>query len=101
MQNKTKEKFELEKNNEKFKLVLIIKGSKIGIKIEQENSIPNTVYYKDYSLEDLQKIAKYFKVFDSIDDFFEDFKEKFSKNNYELNIEDIEQKIVIKIITNI
>lgn len=79
MQNKTKEKFELEKNNEKFKLELIIKGSKLGIKIEQENSIPNTVYYKDYFLEDLQKIANYFKVFDSIDDVFEDLKKNFLK----------------------
>ena len=35
-----------------------------------------------FSIEDLQKIAKYFKIFDSIEDVFEDFRQKFSTKNF-------------------
>ena len=74
----SKSKFEFEKENQKFTIELSLKEKKVELSIIQENSIPSTVYSKDYSLEDLQKIAKYFKIFDLIEDVFEDFTEKFS-----------------------
>ena len=46
-------------------------------------------------------IAKYFKIFDSIEDIYVDLNHKFEENNYEINLEQIESKIVIKIKTNI
>ena len=97
----SKAKFELEKENQKFNIELSLKEKKLELSIIQENSIPSTVYSKEYSLEDLQKIAKYFKIFDLIEDVFEDFREKLSKKSYEINFEEIGETINIKIITNV
>jgi hypothetical protein len=49
----------------------------------------------------LQKIAKYFKVFDYIDEAFGDIKNKFDKKEYEIISDEIDKKIEIKIKTNI
>ena len=44
----TKAKFELEKNNQKYDIELNIKKNKLEICITQENSIPSTIYHKDF-----------------------------------------------------
>ena len=90
-----------EKNNEKFSLEMINKEKKIIFNIFRENSIPSTLYSKEYTLEDLQKIAKYFKVFDYIDEAFGDIKNKLDKKEYEIISDEIDKKIEIKIKTNI
>ena len=91
-----------ERNNEKFIFDIIInKKNLIQFNIKRENSIPNTFYSKEFSLEDLQKISKYFKVFDLMEEVFDDIKSKFDKKDYEINFEEIETKINIKIKTNV
>ena len=58
-------------------------------------------YTKEFSTEILQKNVRYFKIFDSMKDIYEDLKLKFEKNNYELNFEHFESRIIIQIKTNI
>ena len=49
----------------------------------------------------MQKIAKYFKVFDYIDEAFGDIKNKLDKKEYEIISDEIGKKIEIKIKANI
>ena len=77
------------------------KDDKIELEINCQNTNPNIHYIKAFSLNDLQKISKYFLIFDSIDECFSDLKNKFDQNNYEINLDDIDKKINIKFKTNI
>lgn len=87
-------KFEFLKNNEKLVFDMSQKDNKIHINIIRDNSIQNSYYYKEFFLEELQKIGKYFKVFDLIEDVFIDLKYKFEQKTYEVNLEHIESKII-------
>ena len=52
-------------------------------------------------MNDLQKISKYFIIFETVDECFSDLKQKFDDNNYEIILNNINEKITIKIKTNI
>ena len=87
--------------NEMFFLTFNQKNDKIDFTINCQTSFPSLIYGKEFSLNDLQKISKYFNLFDSIDECFADFKLKFDDNNYEMILNDINSKITLKIKTNI
>ena len=87
--------------NEMFFLTFNQKNDKIDFTINCQTSFPSLVYGREFSLNDLQKISKYFNLFDSIDECFADFKLKFDDNNYEMILNDINSKITLKIKTNI
>jgi len=99
--NETKKliyKFDIINNKEKILIELkCIDDNKLEINITKGK----LYYIKEFSIDIFQKIAKYFKIFDSIKDIYEDLKLKFEKNNYELNLEHFESKIIIQIKTNI
>jgi hypothetical protein len=87
--------------NEMFFLTFNQKNDKIDFTINCQTSFPSLVYGREFSLNDLQKISKYFNLFDSIDECFADFKLKFDDNNYEMILNDINSKITLKIKTNV
>lgn len=74
MKKHSKSKIDLKK--EILFLTLNQKGDKINFEINCQNSFPSQFYGKEFSLNDLQKISKYFQLFDSIDECFMDFKQK-------------------------
>ena len=91
-------KYELIHNKSNLILKLKYNNNKIEINITTKEK---DYYNKEFVFEDFQNIAKYFKIFDSIEDIYADLKLKFEENNYEINLEQIESKIIIKIKTNI
>ena len=99
MKKHSKSKIDLKK--EILFLTLNQKGDKINFEINWQNSFPSQFYGKEFSLNNLQKISKYFQLFDSIDECFKDLKQKFEYHNYKINLNEIEEKIILKIITNI
>ena len=99
--NETKKlnyKFDIINDKEKIYIELkCLDNNKLEINITK-----GILYYKkEFSLEIFERIAKYFKIFDSIKNIYEDLKLKFEKNNYELNLEHFESKIIIQIKNNI
>ena len=93
--------FNFEEKKEILFLTLRQKNEKIEFEINCQSTFPSPYYAKEFSLNDFQKLSKYFHIFDSIDECFADFKEKFECNNYEINLNEIKEKISIKIKTNI
>ena len=91
MKKHSKSKIDLKK--EILFLSLNQKGDKIDFQINCQSSFPSQFYGKEFSLNDLQKISKYFQLFDSIDECFTDLKQKFEYHNYEINLNEIEEKI--------
>lgn len=89
--------FVYEKDKEKLKLDLKLKNSQMELIIGRENTIPSTYYQEKFSLENLQKIAKYIRQFDTLTEVYNDFKRNLEQNKYEINLKDIEEKINIKI----
>ena len=67
-------------NNLKQYLLLKI-SSKIEFTINCQSNFPSLCYEKEFSLNDLQKISKFFQLFDSIDECYSDLKKKFDDNN--------------------
>ena len=90
-------------NNKKQIFFLTIKqnNDKIEFVIYCQNYFPNIYYVKEFSLNDLQQLSKYFQLFDSVNECFADLKQKFEGNNYEMILNEINDKITLKIITNI
>ena len=74
---------------EKFKFNVQIgkinKNSIIFFQINELNSFSNVFYESYYSLDDLKKISKLFRIFDTIDEAYNEFNEIFK--NKKLNIE--------------
>ena len=96
-----KSKFRFEENKEILFLTIRQKNDKIEFVINCQSTFPNPYYYKEFTLNELQKISKFFNLFDSIEECFADLKQKFEYNNYEINLDHYNEKIIIKIITNI
>ena len=91
----------MSKSNSMFFLSLQQKNDKIEFNINCQGNLPYTCYGKEFALNDLIKISKYFQLFDSLDECFTDFKQKLDDNNYEIILNDINEKIILKIKTNI
>ena len=96
-----KKKMKFDKRNEIFFLTIKQKNDKIEFIINCQNSFPGLYYSNELSLNDLQKVSKYFVIFETIDECFNDFKQKFDGNNYEMILNNINEKIILKIKTNI
>ena len=77
------------------------KNDKIEFNINCQSTYSSLCYGIEFALGDLQKISKYFLLFDKIDECFADFKQKIDSKNYEIILNEIEEKIIIKFITNI
>ena len=84
--------FVYEKDKEKLKLDLKLKNSQMELIIGRENTIPSTYYQEKFSLENLQKIAKYIRQFDTLTEVYNDFKRNLEQNKYEINLKEIEEK---------
>ena len=97
---KTK-KTKFDNKNEMFFLTFKQKDDKIDFTINCQTNFSDLYYGKEFSLNDLQKISKYFSLFDSIDECFIDFKQKFNDNNYEMILNENNSKITLKSKTNI
>jgi len=95
-----KKKMKFDKNNEIFLLTIKQNSNKIEFIINYENSFQVQYYNKEFSLNDLQKISKYFMIFETIDECFIDLKQKFDDNNYGMILNNINEKIIITIKTN-
>jgi len=86
-----------ENTNEKSYLSLINNFNKLLIKIVFENKKNyNDIYSKEFSIEDLNKVGDFFKLFDTIDKLLEGFKELFM--NKKLKINKINNNIKLSII---
>ena len=75
-QSKLNYDIQLENSTLKVKLALSNISNKLLINIISENII-NEEYSKEFSIEDLIKIGKFFKVFDNIENVLEALKEIF------------------------
>ena len=69
-----KNKIKLNKKNEIFFLTIKQKNDKIELIINCQNSFPGIYYTQEFSLNDLQKISKYFIIFETVDECFSDLK---------------------------
>ena len=74
-------KYEIESNSIKYNLSLFLNCREIMFKLEQINNKENKLYKKNFSLKDLCKINKTFKIFEKPDECINEFKEYFEQNN--------------------
>ena len=89
--------FNYTKNNYKY-LIQIGKNlfkNKIIIKINSQSSVDDGYYTNELDLEQLQKIHKSFRFFDTIEETLTSLIDIFESNKYELDIE--ENKIMLKL----
>ena len=91
----------MKKNSDMFFLSLQQKNDKIEFNINCQSDFPYQCYWKEFSLNDLTKISKYFQLFDSLDECFNDLKQKLDENNYEMILNNINEKIILKFKINI
>ena len=75
------EKFEFTKENLKYYIEITLKNNEIVFLIEEKESIPADKFEAKFSKENLNKMAKYFLMFDNLEECFNEF-EKFIKQNY-------------------
>ena len=71
---KKKNKKKIKNKNDIFFLTLKQKNDKIEFTINCQSNFPSLCYEKEFSLNDLQKISKFFQLFDSIDECYSDLK---------------------------
>ena len=60
--------------------------------IGRENIIPSTYNQEKFSLENLQKMVKYIRQFDTLIEVYKYFKRNLEQNKYEINLKEIEEK---------
>lgn len=92
-------KFELTKENLKYYIEITVKNTEIVFLIEEKESIPADKFEAKFSKEQLNKIAKYFLMFDNLEECFNEFEKFIKQNSYELKKE--KNKIMIIFITRI
>lgn len=102
---KDKFKIEFEKGKEKLNIEISLqkkedeKKEGLLIFIKRENSIPSTYYKKVFSLDDLKNLSDYCHMFKSIEKAFQDFKFKSERKDYDINLHNSDNEIVINIQT--
>ena len=78
------------KSNEKeFKITLSQKLNNLNIKIIKLNSLPQLNFENEFTKTQLDKISKFFKMFDDINDLIPELSEKIKNNNYSLVINEL------------
>ena len=89
--------FNYTKNNDKYLIQIgkILSKNKIIIKINSQSSVDDGYYTNELDLEQLQKIHKSFRFFDTIEETLTSLIDIFESNKYELDIE--ENKIMLKL----
>ena len=81
-------------DNQEFQIQLGKLSSKIVFKMEEKNSINNYYYKADFTLEDLKKINKLFRIFDSITEAFDEINEIFKNKKVIIKTESKEELIL-------
>ena len=84
------------KKSDFFFMSLQQKNDKIEFNINCQSDFPYQCYFKEFSLNDLIKISKYFQLFDSLDECFNDLKQKLDENNYEMNLNNTLNVVLMK-----
>ena len=75
------------KINEKTYRIIVSQISKnLLIKSISLNSLPRIEYEKEYSKNDLNKISKFFKMFDDVDDLIPEITSRIEKNKFKIII---------------
>lgn len=92
-------KFELEKENLKFSIEIIVKNTEIAFLIEEKESIPADKFEAKFTKEELNKLAKYFLMLDNLEECFNELEKFIKQRNYELKKE--EKKMMLIFITGI
>lgn len=77
-------KFEFAKENIKCSIEITVKNTEITFLIEEKESIPADKFETKFSKEDLNKLAKYFLMFDNLEECFNEFEKFIKQNDYEL-----------------
>ena len=85
--------FKITSGNKTFsvKIGKLINIQKIVIIIQELNSLKNYIYKSEFSLEDLQKTSKLFRIFDSIDEAHNEINEILK--NKKVNIQEEETEL--------
>ena len=91
--------FETKLNNKENVLLLTseIKNSKLLFKITDTNCIGNGLYISELSKEDFEKINRFFKSFDNINEIFETLKSLIKEKKYDLEFDENFQKIKLNL----
>ena len=81
-------------DKQEFQIQLGKLSSKVVFKMEEKNSINNYYYKSDFTLEDLKKINKLFRIFDSITEAFDEINEIFKNKKVIIKTESKEELIL-------
>ena len=88
--------FEFEKESIKYSIEIIVKNTEITFFIEEKESIPADKFEKKFSKEELNKLAKYFLMFDNLEECFNEFEKFIKQNDYELKKEKNKIMLIFK-----
>ena len=77
---------EIKINEKKYKIIISQISKNLLIKSILLNSLPPIEYEKEYSKNDLNKISKFFKMFDDVDDLIPEITSRIEKNKFKIII---------------
>ena len=74
-----------------------LSNNTLQIKITENDSIPSRSYSENFTLENLQKLNRYFKLFETIEEILPEFKNLFEDNkiNFTLKSDSVELDLIL------
>jgi len=95
---KNEKEFKLTLNNKEYLIYIGISSSleKLEIKIKELSSEPLNLYENIFSLMELKKVNKYFRIFDNIDELISFIEEIFEQKNADLKFENNNILLILK-----
>ena len=86
-----------EENNISYTLSFQVESNELIVDISEENSLPSIHYIGKFTLSDLEKQSRYFKIFEKIEHFIPELKDLFEQNRIKLRKEKSEILLILSL----
>ena len=91
--------YELKEKNDTFTVSMELKKDLIVFNLYKKDSISPTPFSNEFDLNNLQKKARIFKVFDNIKEAFDEINQRFKENSCTINYSP--EKMILSVKTNV
>ena len=84
-------------NNSSYSLSFSIESNSLIIDISEDDTVPSIHYNSKFTLSDLEKQSRYFKIFEKVEDFIPELKELFEQKKIKLRKEKSEIILILSL----